>query len=330
VKIQRYGDPKDLGPQVRRGFLRILGGSTLPADVQGSGRLELANWIASADNPLSARVMVNRIWQGHFGRGIVPTPNDFGTRGVAPSDQALLDYLAWKFIDSGWSIKAIHREILYSHVYRLSSAGSQANEEIDPENAYMWRHSRVRLDAEEIRDSLLADGQLLDRSAPSAHPFPPQHEWNWEDQNHFAPDISKYDNDRRTVYMMIQRSVRPTYFMLFDGPNTNVSTEQRTSSLTPLQALYFMNGDFPKRCATNLAAHLLSSGSPERTNIDQAFLIVYGRPASAEERDRIASFLRTVADAYTTHGSEPKDAHRKAIADFIQSMFASNEFMFVE
>ena len=104
----------------------------------------------------------------------------------------------------------------------------------------------------------------------------------------------------------------------------------RTSSLTPLQALYFMNGDFPKRCATNLAAHLLSSGSPEKTNIDQAFQIVYGRPASAEEKDRITGFLRTVSDAYTTHGSAPKDSRQKAFADFIQSMFASNEFMFVE
>jgi hypothetical protein len=186
------------------------------------------------------------------------------------------------------------------------------------------------LDAEEIRDSLLADAQLLDRSPAGAHPFPPQHQWNWEDQNHFAPDMSKYDSDRRTVYMMIQRSVRPTYFTLFDGPNTNVSTEQRTNSLTPLQALYFLNSDLPKRCATSLASHLLSGESPEKTTIDQAFAIVYGRPASTEEKDRIATFLRTVADAYATHGSAPKDANRRAFGDFIQSMFASNEFMFVE
>jgi hypothetical protein len=330
VKIQHYGDPKDLGPEVRRGFLQVLGGSALPAGVKGSGRLELADWIASPDNPLTARVMVNRIWQGHFGRGIVPTPNDFGTRGVAPSDAALLDYLAWKFIDSGWSIKAMHREILLSHAYRLSSASSKTNEEIDPENAYIWRHSRARLDAEQIRDSLLAAAQLLDRSPAGMHPFPPQHEWNWEDQNHFAPDMSKYDNDRRTVYTMIQRSVRPTFFTLFDGPNTNVSTEQRTNSLTPLQALYFMNGDLPKRCAASLAAHLLSSGSPERTNIDRAFLIVYGRPAKPEENDRVANFLHSVKDAYSAYGTPSQDSYRKSFGDFLQSMFASNEFMFIE
>jgi mono/diheme cytochrome c family protein len=330
VKIQHYGDPRDLGDQVRRGFPQVVGGSAIPESVKGSGRVELANWIASQENPLTARVMVNRIWQGHFGRGLVPTPNDFGNRGLPPSDQALLDYLAWKFVDSGWSVKALHREILLSHAYRLSSAGSKANEDIDPENAYAWRHSPSRLDAEEIRDSLLADGQLLDRSPAGMHPFPPQHEWNWEDQNHFAPDMSKYNNDRRTVYMMIQRSVRPTFFTLFDGPNTNVSTEQRTSSLTPLQALYFMNGDLPKRCATSLAERLFSNGLAENPKIDQAFLIVYGRPAALEERVRIARFLRTVWDAYVTHGMTAKEANQKAFAELIQSVFASNEFMFVE
>ena len=171
---------------------------------------------------------------------------------------------------------------------------------------------------------------MLDGSPAGMHPFPPQHEWNWEDQNHFAPDMSKYDTDRRTVYMMIQRSVRPTYFTLFDGPNTNVSTEQRTNSLTPLQSLYFLNGEMPKRCAASLTDHLLSSGAQEKTNIDQAFLIIYGRPASPEEKDRVASFLRTVANAYTAHGSASKDSNQKAFTDLIQSMFASNEFMFVE
>ena len=329
AKIEHYGDPKNLGDQVRRGFLQVLGGSALPPDVKGSGRLELANWIASKDNPLTSRVMVNRIWQGHFGRGIVATPNDFGSRGMAPSNQALLDYLARKFIDSGWSIKAIQLEILLSHAYQLSAAASPANEEIDPENAFVWRHSRTRLDAEEIRDSLLADAQLLDRSQAPMHPFPPQSEWNWEDQNHFSPDMSKYESDRRTVYMMIQRSVRLTYFTLFDGPNTNASTEQRSSSLTPLQALYFMNGDLPKRCAASLVEHLPSSPAPDKA-IEQAFLILYGRPPSAPEIERSTSFLRTASDAYATHGIDAADARQKALNEFVRALFATNEFMFVD
>jgi mono/diheme cytochrome c family protein len=330
AKIQHYGDPKNLGDQVRRGFLQVLGGSALPPGVKGSGRLELANWIASKDNPLTSRVMVNRIWQGHFGRGIVATPNDFGSRGMAPSNQALLDYLAWKLIDSGWSIKAIQREILLSHAYQLSAADSSANEEIDPENAFVWRHSRTRLDAEAIRDSLLADAQLLDRTPGGTHPFPPQAEWNWEDQNHFSPDMSQYETDRRTVYMMIQRSVRLTYFTLFDGPNTNVSTEQRGSSLTPLQALYFMNGDLPKRCATSLVEHLPSGPAADKADIEQAFLILYGRPPTAPEIERSSSFLRTAADAYATHGSAAADARKKALDEFVRALFATNEFMFVD
>ncbi len=327
AKIQIYGDQRNLGDQVRRGFLQVLGGSALPPDAKGSGRLELANWIASKDNPLTSRVMVNRIWQGHFGRGIVATANDFGSRGMAPSNQALLDYLAWKFIDSGWSIKAIQREILLSHAYQLSAADSSADEDIDPDNAFVWRHSRTRLDAEEIRDSLLADAQLLDRSAAPMHPFPPQAEWNWEDQNHFSPDMSKYETDRRTVYMMIQRSVRLTYFTLFDGPNNNVSTEQRRNSLTPLQALYFMNGDLPKRCATSLVEHLPSAADKA---IEQAFLILYGRPPTAPEIERSTSFLRTASDAYATHGIAATDARQKALGEFVRALFATNEFMFID
>ena len=328
AKIQHYGDPRDLGEKVPRGFLQVLGNSSLPPDVRGSGRLELANWIASKDNPLTARVIVNRIWQGHFGRGIVATANDFGTRGVAPSNQALLDHLALKLIDSGWSLKALHKEILLSHAYMLSSADSPANEEIDPDNAYIWRHSRSRLDAEEVRDSLLAVSQLLDLSPAPPHPFPPQAEWNWEDQNHFAPELPKYQTDRRTVYMMIQRTVRLPYFTLFDGPNTNVSTEQRSSSLTPLQALYFMNADFPRRSAHNLASILLTGGPSETEVIQQAFLNVYGRPPVPAEADGAAAFLHKTADAYSTHGASA--VQPLALEELLKALFASNEFMFVE
>ena len=226
-------------------------------------------------------------------------------------------------------MKAIHRQILLSHAYQLASTDSAADEEIDPENAYLWRHSRARLDAEEIRDSLLADAQLLDRSPSGVFPFPPQSEWNWEDQNHFAPDFSKYESDRRTVYMMTMRSVRLTYFTLFDGPNTNASTETRTSSLTPLQALYFMNGDLPKRCAASLTSHLLGNGASEKAGMEQAFLIIYGRPPSPQETERITAFLRSAADAYATHGGTA-ESKQKAFAEFIGALFASNEFMFVE
>ncbi len=217
-KIQHYGDPKNLGDEVPRGTLQVLGGGAFPADIKGSGRLELANWIASKDNPLTARVIVNRIWQGHFGRGLVATANDFGSRGEAPSDQALLDYLATAFTTDGWSIKTLQKEIMMSHTYQLSTADSPANEEVDPDNRYLWRHSRSRLDAEEIRDSLLFDARLLDRSPAGEFNFPPESKWNFEDQNTFNPDPKQYESDRRTVYTLVLRSVRGTYFTIFDGP----------------------------------------------------------------------------------------------------------------
>ena len=192
AQIQLHGDPANLGSEVPRGTLQVLGGGALPATgAQGSGRLALANWIASKDNPTTARVIVNRLWQGHFGRGIVPTPNNFGTRGVPPSNQALLDFLASELVEKGWSLKAMQREILLSHTYRLSSENIAANEEIDPDAVYLWRHNASRLDAEEIRDTLLADSGLLDRTAAKPHPFPPQSEWNWEEQNPFTPDAGK-------------------------------------------------------------------------------------------------------------------------------------------
>jgi mono/diheme cytochrome c family protein len=328
--IEKHGDPTDLGDEVPRGFLQVLGGGPLPANTKGSGRLELANWIASKNNPLTARVMVNRLWQGHFGRGIVVTPNDFGTRGVPPSNQALLDYLAFQLVDNGWSLKAIHREILLSHAYRLSSATSAADEAIDPDDDFIWRHRQQRLDAEEVRDSLLADSGTLDRSPAGPQPFPPQSEWNWEEQNPFAPDLAKYENNHRTVYMMVQRSVRHPYLTLFDGADPNASTELRSSSLTPLQALYFMNGDFPRDCAAELAPKLFTEGGTQQIGIRRAFLLIYGRPAGAEELKQTVDFLEKAAAVYESHGASAPVAEDKAEQGFLQAMFASNEFMFIE
>jgi hypothetical protein len=328
ARIHRYGDEKDLGDEAPRGFPQVLGGGTLPPDIKASGRLQLAEWLTGNDNPLTARVIVNRIWQGHFGRGIVATPNDFGARGMPPSNQALLDYLAASFVESGWSMKHLTREILLSHAYRLSSAGNPANEDVDPDNTLIWRHSRVRMDAEEIRDTMLADSGLLDRSPAPPHPFPPQATWNYEQQNMFTPNAKDYKTDRRTVYMMIQRTVRLQYFNLFDGPNVNVSTDQRGVSLTPLQALYFMNDPFPKRCATAMAAKLVASNASQKQLVAQLFVTVYGRPPAVEESDRAAAFLKQAADTYASH--DEKDGGSKALMDFIKAMFASNEFIFIE
>ena len=330
AQIQLHGDATNLGSEVPRGTLQVLGGGALPVEAQGSGRLALANWIASKDNPTTARVIVNRLWQGHFGRGIVPTPNNFGTRGVAPSNQALLDFLASELVAKGWSLKAMQREILLSHTYRLSSESLAADEEIDPDAQYLWRHNASRLDAEEIRDTLLADSGLLDRTPALPHPFPSQSEWNWEEQNPFIPDLVKYETDRRTVYMMVQRSVKHPYMTLFDGADPNVSTDQRTSSLTPLQALYFMNAAFPKRCADHFAEEVEAQKKADADRLKQAFLVIYSRVPAPAERQRSEQFLARASAEFAERGDSPEAARRKAFSHLVQAMFSSNEFMFVQ
>lgn len=333
--IEHLGDKKNLGDEVPRHFLQVLGNWQLPSTTTGSGRLEMANWIASPDNPVTARVMVNRIWQGHFGRGIVATPNDFGKRGSPPSDQPLLDYLATQFVAKGWSIKALHRMILLSHTYQLSSEDSAASEKIDPENLYLWRHSRSRMDAEEIRDTMLATSGTLDTTPAGPQPFPSEAEWNYSAH---APFSAVYETNRRTLYVMAQRTRRHPYLGLFDGANAALSVAQRDSSVTPLQALYFMNAAFPKKCADSVTQKLQSSYATQHEQIRWAFLTIYGRPPEKVELDHAAEFLQQVTAIYKAHPAstsldataQEKLAQQRAFSNFVQALYASNEFMFID
>ena len=150
--IQEQGDPKSRGPVVRRRFLQVLGGQTVADDSEQSGRFELANWIADENNPLTARVIANRLWHHHFGRGLVASTSDFGVRGDRPTHPQLLDFLARYLIDSGWSLKQLHRLIVSSRTYRLSNADLPASAASDPDNHFLWRANRRRLDAEQAND----------------------------------------------------------------------------------------------------------------------------------------------------------------------------------
>ena len=163
--------------------------------------MELANWIADPANPLTARVMVNRLWQHHFGRGLVATPNDFGIRGQLPTHPELLDHLTQRFIQSGWSVKAMHRLMLLSHTWQLSSLVPDVAS-TDPNNTQWWHAERRRLDAESIRDAMLFVSGDLDPTPGSAHPFPPVHTWSYTQHNQF---FALYDNHQRSVYQMQQR-----------------------------------------------------------------------------------------------------------------------------
>ena len=237
--VQKRGEPTDPGDEVPRKNLDLFGGQQVPADA-GSGRAQLAAWLTDAKNPLTARVMVNRIWQGHFGRGLVATPNDFGTRGAPPEHPELLDHLAGKFIECGWSVKAMHRLIVLSAAYQQTSLAEGG-------------FPRRRLEAEEIRDTFLALAGELDRTPNRGHPFP--HEDLWAYSQH-VPFKDVFDSQKRGVYLMAQRLQPHPFLSLFDGPDSNASTAVRGSSTVPTQALWFMNNPFVHARAEALANRL--------------------------------------------------------------------------
>jgi mono/diheme cytochrome c family protein len=331
--IQIKGDPERLGKEVARRFPTVLGGQSLAPDARGSGRLELARWIAANDNPLTARVMVNRIWQYHFGRGIVPTPSDFGNQGRPPTHPELLDYLARYFIStqattpgSGgpWSIKKMHRLIMLSRTYQMASDNDPANLEIDVANDYLWRFARRRLDAESIRDTLLAVTGDLDRTTGGPHPFPEPTTWNFT-QHH--PFKAVYEANRRSVYLMTQRIQRHPFLGLFDGADTNASTAWRVTSTTPLQALYLMNDPFIHEQSRKFADRLLSERPDDPGRIERAYLLMFSRPASTAEQAAGKEYLARVRDKLA--GVPAEQQTRKAMESFVRVLFMSNEFVYV-
>jgi mono/diheme cytochrome c family protein len=319
VAMQMKGNPEQPGEVVRRRFLDVLGGQTLPDDEKTSGRLRLADWIASPANPLTARVMVNRVWHGHFHRGLVSTPNDFGKQGQLPTHPELLDFLARKFIANGWSLKALHREIMLSRVYRLASAGEipGANEK-DANNDLLGKFRRHRLDAESFRDALLATSGKLDRAPGGPHPFPDQSKWDFTQHKPFR---AVYDHDKRSVYLMTQRIARHPYLAIFDGADTGASTASRTTSTTTLQSLFLLNDPFVHDQAKAFAERIRASRSVDRDRIDWAYRTALGRPSTPEERDRAESFLKRAAD-----GGDAETAWEA----FARTMYRLNEFVYVE
>jgi len=317
ARLQVRGDPKRLGEEVPRGFLQVLGGQALPKDSKGSGRLELAKWITDPANPLTARVIVNRIWQHHFGRGLVATPNDFGTRGQPPSHPELLDFLAQRFVESGWSVKAMHRLLLFSHTWQISTVGDTAG---DPNNTLWSRAERHRLDAESIRDAMLFVSGDLDFTPGGEHPFPAVQTWSFTQHKQF---FALYDTPQRAVYQMQQRLRKHPFLALFDGADTNSSTAIRTASTTPLQSLFAMNDPFVHERAARFAAHMVSIKSDEQRRIALVFLTLYARPP---EPDETAMFTAYLAQLRETKKLPPDQAW----ASLSRVLFGANEFLFLD
>ncbi|MFN3325233.1 MAG: PSD1 and planctomycete cytochrome C domain-containing protein [Bryobacteraceae bacterium] len=266
VHVAVRGDAKNPGELAPRRFLRVLCDGDPPRFEQGSGRWELAQAIASRDNPLTARVMANRVWQWHFGEGIVRSPSNFGQLGERPTHPDLLDYLASQLMNSGWSIKALHREILRSHTYQLSIAQDATNAARDPGNHLYWRaNPRLRLDVEALRDSVLAVAGTLDPTIGG----PP------------APLTDSFR--RRTIYAKIGRTKPDPTLSLFDFPDPNASAEQRNLTVGPMQRLYFLNSTFIAEQSAALAARLAALADNDEGRIRAAYLLLFGREPDEEE-----------------------------------------------
>jgi mono/diheme cytochrome c family protein len=328
ARIQFRGEPTRLGPEVPRRFLEIFGGQPLPVDEKGSGRRELAAWITGPNAaPLAARVIVNRIWQHHFGDGLVRTENDFGARGACPTHPALLDFLAARFVESGWSIKALHRLILHSQTYQQSSDVSAVAAQRDPQNSWLSHFGRRRLDAEEIRDSLLLLGGTLDRSFGGPHPFPPVQTWGFTQHAPFSAD---YETNRRSVYLMTQRIRRHPFLALFDGPDANVSTAHRDATTVPTQALFLMNDPFVHEQSSRFAERLIAAATDQDQRIASAFEQAFARPPDAEEREQSAQFLAMYRRELAPSESTADGIAKMSWAAFVRTLFARNEFLFID
>jgi hypothetical protein len=326
AKLHRKGDPKALGEVVPRRFLTVLGGATLPPDTPGSGRLHLAEWITSPDNPLTARVLVNRIWQHHFGQGLVRTPNDFGLRGEAPTHPELLDHLARRFLASGGSLKTLHRALVLSRTYGLASTASPERVERDPDNRLLSRFSRRRLSAEEIRDAMLHVSGRLRTDRPGEHPFPPRHQWGYTQH---VPFVADYDHDHRSLYLLQQRIRRQPFLELFDGADPNATTAVRTPQAGPLQALFLLNSPFMQRVAESFAARVQAEAD-EAGRIDRAHRLALGRPATEAERASAQVFLAEAQAELTRDGLEAGEAGRAAWTSYARVLLSSSEFLSVD
>jgi len=329
VPIQIGGDPRTpKGHSVRRGVPKFLDEAPLDVPPSSSGRLQLADWLTDRASFLTARVMVNRIWQNHFGKPLVPTPSDFGYRGTPPSHPELLDWLAAEFIRSGWSIKAMHRTIMSSKTYQLSSDVDEGQFQTDSGNTWCWRFDRRRLDAESLRDTVLLVSGTLDLSHPGPHPFPAPEKWTFTAHHQF--NHACYPSDHRSVYLMVQRLHAHPYLSLFNGPDPSLSTPTRDNSTVPLQALYLLNNEFVHQAAAKYSRNLRAEVSDPAEQIKVTYLRLCGRCPNDFELAKRLDHLDRYGQVLQNEGMSKEQAAVESLASVVRVLFASNEFFYID
>jgi hypothetical protein len=272
-------------------------------------------------------VFVNRVWQWHFGQGLVHTPSDFGLRGDPPSHPELLEWLTSEFIASGWSVKALHRLIMQSQTYQLSSDDQSANLKSDPANTWLWRYARHPLDAESIRDAMLFVSGRLDRTVPGPHPFPPVQTWAFTIHKPFH---EVYDSDHRSVYLMLQRNRRHPFLAMFDAADPNLSVPQRVLTTTPTQTLYLMNSPFVHQQAEVFARRLLDTPGDDEAKVRVAYEMAHGRVPSDSEIQDALSFLSAYQMKLSGLAKPPDRSAELAWAGLAHVLLTSNAFLYVD
>jgi len=354
ARLQLRGDPEKPGAEIPRGFPSLFGGGPLPEATGGSGRLELAEWLVGPAKALTARVMVNRIWQYHFGQGLVRTPNDFGVRGQRPDHPELLDFLALEFIRHGWSVKAMHRLVMASAAYQQASPGlgattaDRAEAKMNdshapatsapaasapgtleaprrPRGTAEIQFARRRLGAEETRDAILLASGTLDVRPNRGHPFPSPILWGFTQH---SPFNAVYDHRQRSVYLMTQRIKRHPFLALFDGADPNASTAERRTTTVPTQALFFLNDPFVHASSEAFADRLLAAAVEETGQIKAAYQYALGRAPTDEESAQAGRFLAAYRDELAATGQA--GPQRGALAALGRVLFGSNEFLTVD
>ncbi len=339
--VLRRGDYQSRGPRVTPrppGILlasqkagTFVESSIVPRAEKTGRRSALARWLASPDNPMTARVIVNRLWQHHFGRGIVASPSDFGVRGEPPSHPELLDWLASELVRSEWRFKPIHRLMVTSSAYRQSNRAPESHAGDDPENSLLWQMNRRRLDAEEVRDAMLAvSGELNPKAGGPGVLAPIEKEvedlifTEAEVVDLWPENPNPAEHLRRSLYLFRKRNVRYPLFESFDAPDTQTACPRRESSTHALQALNLLNGDFAIARARALADRARSGGRNRDESIRSLYRIALAREPRQSEIDRARTFLKTQADRIAG-----PDRDRAAWTDLALAMLNSNEFLYV-
>lgn len=324
------GEPDQPGDsRVPRGTLQMLTTEPLKAPAKSSGRLEFAEWIASRENPLTARVMVNRVWLQLFGRGLVPMADDFGLAGRPPTHPELLDHLAIRFVDDSWSVKKLIKYLVMSRVYQLSSTASPAAMEVDPDNTLLWRMAPRRLDAECLRDAMLAVSGQLDTAPPVGSVVARSGEGPVTSfgRNSTLAAVNDPRNTHRSIYLPVIRDNLPEALALFDGADPSLITADRQQTTVPSQALFLLNNEFVARASDAAAGQLLNKNSGAE-QVHAAFLQFFGRPPSAAEQTSAERFIGAYRAQLSSGRVRESQQERELWSAFCQALFASAEFQY--